>query len=60
MAKYLEGEVKFVKWSRTYFQGNRFEAMTTNIVEKVYNMMKVAKEFLMTALVDFVLNIMGQ
>ncbi|XP_062088953.1 uncharacterized protein LOC133795522 [Humulus lupulus] len=39
VAKYLENDVKFKKWSRAHFGGNRYEVMTTNIVETVNNLM---------------------
>ena len=60
MTKYLEEDVEFEKWSRAHFQGNMYEVMTTNIVETVNNMMKVAIEYPITASVDFVLYMMGQ
>ena len=58
MPKYLKDEVRFEKWSRS--QGNRYEVMTTNIAETVKNIIKVAREYLITALVDFVFYMIGQ
>ena len=42
MAKYLEEEVGFEKWSRAHFQGNLYEVMTNNLVETVNNMMRIS------------------
>ncbi|XP_062103376.1 uncharacterized protein LOC133814432 [Humulus lupulus] len=39
VAKYLENDVKFRKWSRAHFGGNQYKVMTTNIVESVNNLM---------------------
>lgn len=60
VAKYLEEEVKFEKWSRAHFKGNRYEVMTSNIVESVNSMMKKAREYPITALIDFILSKMGE
>lgn len=60
VAKYLEDEVRFEKWSRAHFKGNRYEVMTTNIVESVNSMMRSAREYPITALIDFVVETMGQ
>ena len=45
VAKYIKEDMKFEKWSRAYFQGNRFKVMTINIVETINNLVKVAREF---------------
>ena len=60
MAKFLEEKAKFEKWSRSHFRGNIFEIMTTNITETVNNMMRKAREYPITALIDCVLFKMGQ
>ncbi|GMN19564.1 hypothetical protein TIFTF001_046961 [Ficus carica] len=60
VAQYLEKDVKFQKWSRAHFKGNRYEVMTTNIVETLNNMMLKAREYPVTAMIDFVLFTMGQ
>lgn len=57
VAKYLEEEVKFKKWSRAHFKGNRYEVMTSNIVESV---IKKTGEYSITALIDFILSKMGE
>ncbi|XP_060974703.1 uncharacterized protein LOC133039773 [Cannabis sativa] len=60
VAKYLENDVKFSKWSRAHFVGNRYEVMTTNIVESVNNMMRKAREYPIIAMIDFIISTMGQ
>ena len=52
VAKYLEDDVKFERWSKAHFKGNRYEVMTTNIAESVNSMMKKAREYPMTAMID--------
>ena len=37
------------------FKGNRYEVMITNIVETLNNMMVKAKEYPITAMIDFVI-----
>ncbi|XP_049382689.1 uncharacterized protein LOC125847024 [Solanum stenotomum] len=46
---YLEN-VGFHKWSRAYFPGNRYDVLTSNIVESVNAMFNEAKEFPIIAL----------
>ena len=60
VAQYLEKDVKFEKWSRAHFKGNRYEVMTTNIVETLNNMMVNAREYPIIAMIDFILFKMGQ
>ncbi|XP_062088889.1 uncharacterized protein LOC133795455 [Humulus lupulus] len=60
VAKYLENDVKFKKWSRAHFGGNRYEVMTTNIVETVNNLMRKAREYPIIAMIDFIISTMGQ
>jgi hypothetical protein len=60
VAQYLEKDVKFEKWSRAHFKGNRYEVMTTNIVETLNNMMLKAREYPITAMIDFIIFTMGQ
>ncbi|XP_062107755.1 uncharacterized protein LOC133818735 [Humulus lupulus] len=60
VAKYLENDVKFRKWSRAHFGGNRYEVMTTNIVESVNNLMRKAREYPIIAMTDFIISTMGQ
>ena len=60
MAQYLEKDVKFEKWSRAHFKGNKYEVMTTNIVETLNNMMVKAREYPITAMIDFIIFTMGQ
>ncbi|XP_062080131.1 uncharacterized protein LOC133784875 [Humulus lupulus] len=60
VAKYLENDVKFRKWSRAHFGGNRYEVMTTNIVELVNNLMRKAREYSIIAMTDFIISTMGQ
>ena len=50
----------FEKWLTAHFQGNRYEVMTNNIVEIVNNMLRVIREYPITALVDFILYTMRQ
>ncbi|XP_016558535.1 uncharacterized protein LOC107858399 [Capsicum annuum] len=42
---FLEHELGFVKWSRAYFPGNRFDVMTTNIAESVNAMLINEREY---------------
>ncbi|XP_062081024.1 uncharacterized protein LOC133785825 [Humulus lupulus] len=60
VAKYLENDVKFRKWSRAHFGGNRYEVMTTNIVESVNNLMRKAREYPIISMIDFIISTMGQ
>ncbi|XP_062102913.1 uncharacterized protein LOC133813897 [Humulus lupulus] len=60
VTKYLENDVKFRKWSRAHFGGNRYEVMTTNIVESVNNLMRKAREYPIIAMTDFIISTMGQ
>ena len=60
VAQYLEKDVKFEKWSRAHFKGNRYEVMTTNIVETLNNMMLKARDYLITTMIDFVFFTTGQ
>ncbi|XP_015166244.1 uncharacterized protein [Solanum tuberosum] len=45
VADYLEN-VGFHKWSRAYFPGNRYDVLTSNIVESVNAMFKSIRRFL--------------
>ncbi|GMN61545.1 hypothetical protein TIFTF001_030624 [Ficus carica] len=60
VAQYLENDVRFEKWSRAYFKGNMYEVMTTNIVKTLNNMMLKAREYPITAMIDFVFFTIGQ
>lgn len=60
VAQYLEKDVKFEKWSRVHFKGNRYEVMITNIVETLNNMMHIEREYPIIAMVDFFIFTMGQ
>ncbi|XP_070013315.1 uncharacterized protein [Nicotiana sylvestris] len=52
VAKYLEEDVGFHKWSRAHFPSNRYEVLTTNIDESVNSMFLLEREFPITALFD--------
>ncbi|XP_016578820.2 uncharacterized protein LOC107876405 [Capsicum annuum] len=45
VAFFLEHELDFEKWSRVYFLDNRFDVMTTNIVEFVNAMLIAEREY---------------
>ena len=60
VAQYLKNDVKFEKWSRAHFKGNKYEVMTTNIVETLNNIMLKAREYPITTMIDLILFIMGQ
>nr|XP_033511056.1 uncharacterized protein LOC117275834 [Nicotiana tomentosiformis] len=52
VAKYLEEDVRFHKWSRAHFPVNRYEVLTTNIAESINSMFLLEREFPITALFD--------
>ncbi|GMN47878.1 hypothetical protein TIFTF001_017069 [Ficus carica] len=60
VAPYLKKDVKFEKWSIGHFKGNKYEVMTTNIVETLNNMMLKARKYPITTMIDFVLFTMRQ
>ncbi|XP_062085443.1 uncharacterized protein LOC133791538 [Humulus lupulus] len=60
VTKYLEDDVKLYKWSRVHFSGDQYEVITTNIVETMDNLMRKAREYLIVAMIDFILSTMGQ
>ncbi|XP_016553415.2 uncharacterized protein LOC107852891 [Capsicum annuum] len=47
---FLEHELGFEKWSRAYFLGNRFDVMTTNIVELVNSILSDEREYPMASI----------
>ncbi|KAF3674232.1 hypothetical protein FXO37_06489 [Capsicum annuum] len=47
---FLEHEVVFKKWSRAHFPGNRFNVMTSNIVESLNSMLRDEREYPVVAM----------
>ena len=60
VASYLEKDVTLKKKSRAHFSGNRYEDMTSNIVEIMNGMMQKTRMYLITTMIDFILNTMRQ
>ncbi|XP_059315773.1 uncharacterized protein LOC132066485 [Lycium ferocissimum] len=49
-ANCLEFDIGFDKWSRAYFPANRYDVLTTNIVESLNSMLRDEREYPITAL----------
>ncbi|XP_059310906.1 uncharacterized protein LOC132062338 [Lycium ferocissimum] len=49
-ANCLEFDIGFDKWNRAYFLANRYDVLTTNIVELLSSMLRDEREYPMTAL----------
>ncbi|KAL5537977.1 hypothetical protein UlMin_045921 [Ulmus minor] len=54
VAKYLENEVGFEKWSRCHYPGLRYNITTTNMVESLNSMLVNARVFPYVALLDVI------
>ncbi|KAL5557112.1 hypothetical protein UlMin_039348 [Ulmus minor] len=54
VAKYLENEVGFEKWSRCHYPGLRYNITTTNMVESLNSMLVNARDFPYVALLDVI------
>ena len=49
---YLSNQVGVTKWARAMFQGERYNIMTTNIVEALKSTLKRAREYPLLLLLD--------
>ncbi|XP_060182021.1 uncharacterized protein LOC132611637 [Lycium barbarum] len=49
-AQCLEFEIGFEKWSRAHFPANRYDVLTTNIVESLNSMLTDEREYLVSAI----------
>ncbi|PHU14772.1 hypothetical protein BC332_15977 [Capsicum chinense] len=56
----LEHTLGFEKWSRAYFPSNRFNVMTTNIIESVNAMLIDEREYLVTSIFNMIVKRFGE
>ncbi|PHU05111.1 hypothetical protein BC332_25933 [Capsicum chinense] len=56
----LDHEVGFEKWSRAHFSGNRFNVMTTNIVELLSSMLHDEREYPVAAIFNSIAHRFGE
>ncbi|PHU09686.1 hypothetical protein BC332_21546 [Capsicum chinense] len=57
---YLKHDVGFEKWSRAHFPGNRFNVMTTNIVESLNSMLLDEREYPVANIFNSIAHRFGQ
>ncbi|XP_062119357.1 uncharacterized protein LOC133833115 [Humulus lupulus] len=53
IAQYLENQVGFEKWARSFFPGHRYNLMTTGIAESWNNVIAEARGWPITCLMEF-------
>ncbi|XP_049406269.1 uncharacterized protein LOC125869914 [Solanum stenotomum] len=56
----LEHDIGFEKWSRTHFPGNRYDVMTTNIVESLNAMLIDEREYPVTSIFNSIAKRFGE